>query len=319
MLYRARAAFRAPVGRSCGRDERHARAGRALDALERHGTFAAAAAALRKGHTAVLYAIRTLEAQTELALLDRAGYRTRLSPAGQRVLGECRKLLAAERELVAVCQEIRTGWEPALRIVCDGLFPMEPIIAVVGRLTAARAPTRLGVYAEFLAGVEATFVRDSADIMISVLPPTTVALEAVPLRKIRAHLVAHRDHPLATRARAATAEELAAHVLLTVRGSDPRLQLSTSGLDHASTVQLNDFLAKKAAILSGVGFGWMPGYLITRELRAGTLRPVRFHGSVTHLFRPHLYYRAGPKLGRAGQTLVAALRKDTAAGDDARG
>ena len=34
---------------------------RALDALARHGTFARAAAALNKRHTAVLYAVRTLE------------------------------------------------------------------------------------------------------------------------------------------------------------------------------------------------------------------------------------------------------------------
>ena len=45
---------------------------RALDALALHGTFAKAAAALHKQHTAVLYALRTLEAQTGLALLDRA-------------------------------------------------------------------------------------------------------------------------------------------------------------------------------------------------------------------------------------------------------
>ncbi len=74
---------------------------RALDALARHGTFAAAAEMLHKGHTAVLYALRTLEEQTELVLLDRRGYRTRLTPAGERVLEHCRKLLAAERELEA--------------------------------------------------------------------------------------------------------------------------------------------------------------------------------------------------------------------------
>ena len=45
---------------------------RALDALARHGTFVAAADALHKGHTAVLYAVQSLERQTGLTLLDRA-------------------------------------------------------------------------------------------------------------------------------------------------------------------------------------------------------------------------------------------------------
>src|SRR5689334_17722029 len=122
---------------------------RALDALARHGTFAAAATALRKGHTAVLYALRTLEEQTELTLLDRRGYRTRLTPAGERVLEHCRKMLAAERELEAACAEIRAGWEPSLRIVFDGIFPAEPLLRVVKELRTEGASTRFHVSAEF--------------------------------------------------------------------------------------------------------------------------------------------------------------------------
>src|SRR5688572_10306098 len=62
---------------------------RALDALDRHGTLVRAAAALHKGHPAVLYALRQLELQAGLDLLDRRGYRLRLTPAGRRVLAGC--------------------------------------------------------------------------------------------------------------------------------------------------------------------------------------------------------------------------------------
>ena len=151
---------------------RHPGSSRAPGALARHGTFAAAAQALHKGHTAVLYALRTLEEQTELTLLDRRGYRTRLTPAGERVLEHCRKLLAAERELENTCAEIRAGWEPTLRIVFDGIFPAEPLLRVVKQLRAEGAGTRFHVSGEFLAGVEAAFIRDEADLMVSVLPPT---------------------------------------------------------------------------------------------------------------------------------------------------
>lgn len=280
---------------------------RALDALERHGTFARAAEALHKGHTAVIYAVRTLEAQTGLKLLRRGGYRTELTPEGRRVLEHCRKLLEAERELEAACNEMRSGWEASLRVIFDGIYPPEPLARVVGALALARAPTRIAVFAEFLAGVEATFVRDEADIMISVLPPVSVALTSLPLGAIEARLVAHRDHPLGRIRREATTEEVAAHVLLTVRGSDPRLELSTTGLEARSTVHLNDFLSKKAAIMAGSGFGWMPEYLIERELRRGVLRPVRWAKGNRHTFRPRLYYRSGRTLGRAARTVVDAL------------
>ncbi|WP_164020918.1 LysR family transcriptional regulator [Pyxidicoccus trucidator] len=280
---------------------------RALDALARHGTFAAAAEALHKGHTAVLYALRTLEEQTELTLLDRRGYRTRLTPAGERVLEHCRKLLAAERELEAACAEIRTGWEPTLRIVFDGVFPAVPLLRVVKELRAEGASTRFHVSAEFLAGVEAAFVRDEADLMVSVLPPTIPGLRTYRLPELKTVLVAHRGHPLARRRGPLKDEELAEHLLLTVRGSDPRLQLSTVSLESRSSVLLNDFAAKKAAILEGLGFGWLPEHLATRELRRGELKALKVARGATHSLQPQLHHRATVKPGRAARRVVQAL------------
>jgi len=280
---------------------------RALDALARHGTFTAAAEALHKGHTAVLYALRTLEAQTELTLLDRRGYRTRLTPAGERILEHCRKLLAAERELEAACAEIRAGWEPALCIVFDGIFPAEPLLRVVKALHAEGASTRFHISAEFLSGVETAFVRDEADLMVSLLPPTVPGLRTYRLPALKAVLVAQREHPLARRRGLLKDEELAEHLVLTVRGSDPRLQLSTNVLETLSTVHLNDFAAKKTAILEGLGYGWMPEYMVSRELRRGELKVLKLPGGATHAFHPQLHHRAGVTLGRAARRLVKAL------------
>ncbi|WP_224364331.1 LysR family transcriptional regulator [Hyalangium versicolor] len=280
---------------------------RALDALAAHGTFAAAAKTLRKGHTAVLYALRTLEEQTELVLLDRRGYRTRLTPAGERVLEHCRKLLAVERELEATCAEIRTGWEPTLRILFDGIFPAEPLLRVVKQLRAEGASTRFHVSAEFLTGVEAAFLRDEADLMVSLLPPTLPDLRSYKLPDLKAVLVAHRSHPLATQRGPLKNEDLARHLLLTVHGSDPRLQLSTGALEGRSTVHLNDFAAKKTAILEGLGYGWLPEHLMARELRRGELKALKLTRGATHLFHPYLHHRSGVRPGRAASRVVQAL------------
>ena len=120
---------------------------RALDALARTGTFAAAAAALGRGHTSVLYLIRTLEDALGFAVVDRSGYRTALSAHGQRVLDGGRAVLAAEADLAAAVVELRAGWEPTLTVVFDGIVPIEPLLVAVGRLAAERAPTRIDVRA----------------------------------------------------------------------------------------------------------------------------------------------------------------------------
>ena len=276
---------------------------RALDALARGGTFQAAAAELRRAHTAVLYAIKTLEEALGFAVLDRTGYRTKLTARGRRVLEGCRRLLAAEGELASMVLELRAGWEPSLRVVFDGIVPIDPLLRAVGRLVAEKVPTRIDVRAEFLSGVEDAFARTEADLMIVVIPPTTTGLVALELASLPASLVARTDHPLARGKHDERA--LGGHLLLTVRGSDPRLELPTAGIEPRSTVHLNDFASKRAAILAGIGYGWMPDALIKAELAAGKLRRIRWSQPATHVFRPHLYHRGAP--GPAARQLIAAL------------
>ncbi len=281
---------------------------RALDALDRAGTLVAAAAALHKGHTAVMYGLRQLEAQTGLTLLDRRGYRLRLTAAGRRVLELCRRMLEAEAGLVAACHQMRTGWEPSVRVVHDGVCDDAPLLRAVGELVGERAPTRLHVSAAFLGGVEAVFERERADLMVSVLPALAAeALVATRLAPLTALLVAGRGHPLVRHRGDVGDDELGAHVLLTVHGSDPRLELPTAAFERRVTVDLNDFHAKRAAILAGIGYGWLPEHLAAADLRAGRLRPVRYKRGNQHRFTPRLYVRAGARPGPAARRLIDAL------------
>lgn len=276
---------------------------RALDALERTGTFAGAAAALGRGHSSVLYLLRTLEECLGFPLLDRSQYRTQLNARGQRVLESCRLLLQAEAGLAATVQELRAGWEPKLAVVFDGIVPVEPLLRAVGRLIRDKVPTRIDVRAEFLGGVEEAFERTAADLMIAVLPPHSSGLRSVALAPLPASLVARADHPLARGQH--DEHSLDAHLLLTVRGSDPRLQLSTAGIEAHSTVHLNDFASKRGAILAGIGYGWMPDALIDSELRRKKLRRIRWTRPSRHVFHPRLYHRGQP--GPATRQLIAAL------------
>jgi DNA-binding transcriptional LysR family regulator len=276
---------------------------RALDALDRAGTFAGAATTLHRGHSSVLYLIRTLEEGLGFPLLDRSQYRTRLTAHGQRVLESCRALLTAESALSATVHELRAGWEPKVTVVFDGIVPVEPLLRAVGRLVAGRAPTRIDVRAEFLGGVEEAFERTEADLMIAVLPPRGAGLRSVPLPPLHASLVARADHPL-SRGRH-DERSLDAHLLLTVRGSDPRLQLSTAGIEAQSTVHLNDFASKREAILAGIGYGWLPDSLITSELARKKLHRIKWTRPSRHVFHPRLYHRGTP--GPATRQLIAAL------------
>lgn len=220
------------------------------------------------------------------------------------MLPACRGLLAATHALHMQASELRTGWEPHVRVVFDGIVPVDPLLRAVRALTEERIPTRVDVRSDFLAGVETTFVETSADVMIAVVPPTLTHLLRVPLPALPASLVTHAGHPLA-RGRH-TAAALAQHVLITVRDSDPRLDLPTSNTDMRSTIHLSDFAAKRSAIVAGLGFGWLPNAMIEAELRDKTLVKVRWEHPSTYAFLPAIYHRA--HIGPAAQRLLAALR-----------
>ena len=105
----------------------------------------------------------------------------------------------------------------------------------------------------------------------------------------------------------------AGHMLLTVRGRDPRRQISTEGIDAPVTVRLNDFHAKKAGIVAGMGYGWLPEHIAKNELRRGVLVPLRWKS--VHVFEPRLFWRAGRAPGRATRLVIDRLKADARRAD----
>ena len=86
----------------------------ALDAVVTTGSYAQAAEHLHKVTSAVSYQVKKLEEQLRLPLLDRSGYRVRLTPQGEAVLAEGRRLLQHAHQVEALAQQLATGWEPQL-------------------------------------------------------------------------------------------------------------------------------------------------------------------------------------------------------------
>lgn len=283
---------------------------RTLDAIGRLGSITEASQELHKVHSAIIYTMKSMEEVTDLKLFDRSKYRTQLTADGHRIWQECLKMLEAERNMEYVLRHLRSGWEPYLRIVFDGLLPFAPMMVALRNLEKHRAPTKVIFYSDYLAKVEEVFEREKADIMLSVLPPEPSNLKVQKLPQIKAILVAHQDHPLVQGNRHTWGlEDLREHTFLTVRGSDFRLQLSTTKLEESSQFHLGDFNSKKFALLNNLGYGWMPEYLIKKELENKTLRPVRWSGKNTHQFQIYLSHRGESKQGRAGQILVSEMEK----------
>ncbi len=282
----------------------------ALDAIVCHGGFAGAAAHLHKVQSAVNYQVRKLERQLGIALLDRTGYRVRLTPAGEAVLAEGRQVLAHAGRVASIAQQFLVGFEPRLTVVMDGMLAIAPLLAAVQRLGEECVPTRIRVKVEFLGGVQFRFDKDLADLMLVKDYAPRAELHAVAMPELECVLCAAPTHPLAGQS-VVTRLDLDKHVELSVgdcsdQGADPRL------FGGERVCYLPGFEATKQALLAGLGYGWMPSELAGEELRTGTLRELSYAGGSRYRFTPLLVHRRDWPLGRTATRLIALLDTRTA-------
>jgi DNA-binding transcriptional LysR family regulator len=271
------------------------------------GGFGRAAQRLNKAQSAVSHQVRKLEAQLGIALFNREGYRVQLTPVGEAVLAEGRRVLAQVEHVGTVAQQFSQGWEPRLLVIIDGILPLDPILDGLKTLAAEQVPTRIQVKVEFLSGVQSRFEREEGDLMLVVDSESRTSLEEETLPEMDCVLCVAATHPLARR-KSVSLTELHEHIELSVQNSSEEQRTDRLLFGCERGFYLSSFQAKKQALLMGVGFGWMPLYLIRDELKVGDLREVKYTGSSRFRFTPKLVHRTNRKLGRTGQRLVELLR-----------
>lgn len=273
-----------------------------LDLLDREGSVAQAAKKLRKAHSAVIKSIQTMESRLNLQLVDRSGYRTSLTDVGRQVLNKGRLLLAQEAELYQLTRDFRAGIEPILEIVYDGFIDSSPLIDAAHQVRKSYQRTDLRLYQQYLGGVTEQFSALNAAAMITLVGDLRSFPKQYKLKPIRSFLVARANHELCRHKN--DSRNLERFAFLTVRDRDDRLALPTVTVQNHSVLQVPDFYAKKAAILRGYGYGWLPEYLIKNELNKGLIKHVRWNNVSEHQIQPTLVLNPEKDKGPALRAFV---------------
>lgn len=249
-----------------------------LDAIDRKGSFAAAAAALDKVPSAITYSIRKLEEDLDVLLYDRRGHRAKLTTAGAELLMQGRHLLHAAQELENRAKRAATGWEAELRIVLDGIIRFDDLIPLIQEFEQQGCGTRLRISQEVLSGVWETMVSGRADLAIGAAydGPDAIRMQG----EFQTRLMGNIDwvfavapgHPLATAAEPLTPDVIQEHRAVAVGDTGLTLPTITSGLlSGQDTLTVPTMEAKLAAQLAGLGCGNLPRRLALPYLRDGTL------------------------------------------------
>jgi DNA-binding transcriptional LysR family regulator len=244
-----------------------------LDAIERKGSFAAAAHELGKVPSALTYVVRKLEDDLDVLLFDRRRHRAELTPAGRALLDEGRHLLQAADDLARRVKRLATGWEATLTIVVDDLVHFRALMPVIQDFYAENTATRLRFSREVLAGTWDALLSGRADLLIG--PAQVMQMQGLQTRtlgKIPFVFAVAAHHPLARLKEPLPAAAITRHRIVAVGDTSRSLPARTIGvMAGQDTLVVPSMADKVQAQIRGLGCGWLPVPLAQPYLDSGVL------------------------------------------------
>jgi DNA-binding transcriptional LysR family regulator len=245
-----------------------------LDAIERRGSFSAAAIELHRVPSAVSYLVHKLEQDLGIEVFDRANYRARLTPLGRDLLRDGRRLLHAAGDLEARLRSVASGWETEIRIALDSIVPVCAIHSLLSEFMCVAPNTRVRVSYEVLGGGWDALLDGRADLSVGVPGemPSGAPLERVCLGEVEYLFAVAPNHPLASSNEILCEEKLRCHRGIVVSDTSRRMPPRTIGLVLGQdALAVPTYREKVAAQLAGLGCGYLPKPVVERLAAQGRM------------------------------------------------
>ncbi|GMR20080.1 MAG: LysR family transcriptional regulator [Gammaproteobacteria bacterium] len=245
-----------------------------LDAIDRKGSFAAAAAALHRVPSALTYTMQKLEQDLGVTVFDRRGHRARLTAAGQELLLQGRHLLEAAQALEARVRRVDSGWEAEIRVAVDNLIPQAQLYPIVRDFTAQECGTALRLSQEVYGGCWDALITGRADLVIGAPGegPPGGGYRTREMGEVRFAFAVAPDHPLAVQPQPLSAGCIRQYLAVSIADSSRHLAPRTSGLLSGQQVlTVANMETKIAAQRQGLAVGFLPRHLIDKELKSRRL------------------------------------------------
>ena len=256
---------------------------RAALSVAQTGSFSAAARQLGRTQSALSYAVTALESQMGVALFDRAdGRRPKATEAGRILLREIEIVVRQAHELREKAKAVAAGLEPEVSLILDAHYPLEPLMPVLHEFRQAFPAVQIRLAVEALGAVSKGVLDGTAVIGIMAsapdLSPGLVGDALAPIERIPVVSTRHGLPDAGAEGDASGGGETAGlvQIVLTDRSE------ATIGRDYAvhsgRTWRVSDLECKRALLLAGLGWGYMPEHRVAADLAEGRLRRLHIDG-----------------------------------------
>jgi DNA-binding transcriptional LysR family regulator len=257
-----------------------------VQAVARHGSFAAAARDLGLVPSAVTYRVRQLEDALDVLLFDRSSRQAKLTAAGNELLCAGQQLLQDIDAMANRVRRVATGWEVEFTVAVDTALSRSTVMELAESFYGLQPTTRLRIREEVLAGTLESVITGRADLALGVVlePGTTAGIQSHELGDLAFVYCVAPHHPLASVPEPVADEVLLKHRAVAIADSaQQRGGALTMGLLAGQDVlTVSTVAAKLDAQLRGLGGGFLPepvarpylasGRLVVRELQRPTRR-----------------------------------------------
>ena len=245
----------------------------AFNAVASLGTFAAAAAALRKSQPAISKLIQNLEAELELSLFDRRAYRATLTDAGKLFFERAAQVVADTEELRSFGLALARGGEPVVRLAIEAVTPLEPVLRALRDVQGLFPAVRYELRTERLTGAIEALRGGSADLAIAGahgIDARTVISRR--FGEVRIVPVVRHDHALARAGAPVPVALLRQHAQIVLRDSaSGELRQTLNVLEGGLRWTVTDVASKRQIIEAGLGWGGLPEHVVAPGLEEGSL------------------------------------------------
>ncbi|MFG0884898.1 LysR substrate-binding domain-containing protein [Vibrio sp. CJQ_6] len=246
-----------------------------LDAIERRGSFAAAANELNRAPSSLSYQIQKLEQDLDIMIFDRSGHKANFTDAGKLILERGRAILSATEKLVNDATLLANGWELDITLAFDGIIPIAnffPLVEALGNVSK----TRVRLQEDILAGGWESLAADRADLLIcpkiDTLPQD---VKAEPLGNMEMMWVAASDHYVHKRSGEFDDEARQKYRAIAIADTArDQPAMSVNILEKQPRLTVTNFNAKCQALVNGLGIGTLPKHVAEPLIAEGKLKKI---------------------------------------------
>lgn len=292
-----------------------------LDAIVEWNSLKTAAEKLHKTQPALSIAIKKLEQELKITLLDRSQYRLTLTKEGKQIYIQAKSLLKQKQRLLSLAEHFSNGNETELKFSFDKVVDINPLLSSIKSTQTKYPSTELQLIGEFGMQSLKQLVAGNVDMALAPWLPTFQHLgefetinysimRLIPV--ISTELLEQQEHiPTSTLDISNIPYLIPVNIEIGFDAStsiDSDMMLRTGG---DNVIKVNDIDTLKAMLLQEFGWAIIPEHMVIKELESKKLTKLTTISEFNDIIlEARLIKRANTELGNVGNYLWNLVKQN---------